>query len=107
MERKPIEFLGSTRSDIRAFPDDARHEAGVELGTVQEGGSPTDWKPMNTIGKGVREIRIKEARGAFRVIYLANRSDKVYVLHAFQKKTEKTTLHDLRLAQERLKTIED
>jgi len=107
MERKLLVWLGSTRDEVRAFPDDARRTAGEALFRVECGTDPLNWKPMKTIGSGVREIRIKEASGAFRVIYLATRGDKVYVLHAFQKKTEKTTLHDLRLAQERFKNIED
>lgn len=60
---------------------------------------------MPTIGAGVREIRIREASGAFRVIYLAQHAKSIYVLHAFQKKSEKTNLNDLRLAHERLKMI--
>ena len=60
---------------------------------------------MTSIGKGVREIRIREASGQYRVIYLATLPDAVYILHAFQKKTQKTPNKDLELARKRLKQI--
>ncbi|MDP1955905.1 MAG: type II toxin-antitoxin system RelE/ParE family toxin [Polaromonas sp.] len=102
---KVINWVGSSKQDLLDFPADARREAGYQLGKTQAGLEPDDWKPMKTVGSGVREIRIREASGAFRVIYLANVGAAVYVLHCFQKKTEKTSLPDLRLAQERLKQV--
>lgn len=98
---KPIEFRGSSLDDLRAFPLDARREAGYQLDLVQGGRDPDDWKPMNTVGLGVREIRVRDAAGAFRVIYVAKLADAVYVLHCFQKKTEKTSKRDLDLATRR------
>ncbi|KRB29649.1 type II toxin-antitoxin system RelE/ParE family toxin [Aminobacter anthyllidis] len=100
---KVIEWLGSSRADVRAFPDDARIEAGWQLELVQRGDDPDDWKPMQIVGAGVREIRVREASGAFRVIYLATLEDRVLVLHAFQKKTQSTSKKDLDLAAQRLK----
>jgi len=60
---------------------------------------------MTTIGAGVREIRIRSADGAFRVIYLATRPDGLYVLHCFQKKTRTTSRQDLELAEKRFRSI--
>ncbi|BCG83520.1 type II toxin-antitoxin system RelE/ParE family toxin [Mesorhizobium sp. 113-3-3] len=100
---KVIEWLGSSRADVRAFPDDARIEAGWQLELVQRGDDPDDWKPMQIVGAGVREIRVREASGAFRVIYLATLEDRVLVLHAFQKKIQATSRKDLDLAAQRLK----
>jgi phage-related protein len=60
---------------------------------------------MRTVGPGVAEIRIHDEAGAFRVIYIATRDDAVYVLHAFQKKTERTAKRDLDIAVTRLKQI--
>lgn len=97
-------FLGTSKADLRGFPDEARREAGVELHQVQLGLEPTDWKPMPSIGPGVREIRIR-AGGAFRVVYLATRPEGIYILHCFQKKTQKTAPHDLELAWQRYKQI--
>jgi len=87
--------------DLRAFPLTARREAGHQLDQVQNGREPDDWKPMNTVGQGVREIRIRDEAGAFRVLYVAKFSDAVYVLHCFQKKTEKTSKADVELAARR------
>jgi phage-related protein/predicted XRE-type DNA-binding protein len=98
MAVKPIEFRGSALADLRAFPVAARREAGHQLDQIQHGREPDDWKPMNTVGRGVREIRIREVAGAFRVLYVAKFEDAVYVLHCFQKKTQKTSQADLNLA---------
>lgn len=79
--------------------------AGYQLFRVQTGLDPDDWKPMPSIGPGVKEIRLRDATGAFRIIYIATRPQGVYVLHCFQKKSQKTNVHDIQLARERLKTI--
>ncbi len=100
---KPISFLGDSLARLRTFPDDARSEAGYQLSEVQAGNDPDDWKPMKTVGPGVREIRVREASGAFRVIYLATLPDRVLVLHAFQKKTQQTPRKDIDLAARRLR----
>ena len=99
--------MGNSRASVRRFPEKARVAAGYQLYRVQCGDDPTDWKPMPDIGAGVREIRIRESSGAFRVIYLANRGRRVFVLHGFRKKSEKTNQWDLRLAQERFRQIGD
>ena len=102
---RPVVFLGDTLDILRAFPDDVRRDLGFELRQVQLGRDPSDWKPMKSIGPGVREIRVRDATGAFRVIYVAKVADAVYVLHAFQKKTQQTAKRDLDLAAARLKQI--
>jgi phage-related protein len=102
---KPIEWKGSSYADLFAFPKEARHDAGYQLERVQAGEDPEDWKPMPSIGQGVREIRVHEDSGEFRVVYLAARPEAVYVLHAFQKKSQKTSRMDLALAIKRFKTI--
>ena len=102
---KPVEFLGSSLDDLRAFPEQARHDLGFQLERVQRGLEPDDGKPMQTIGPGVREIRVRDASGAFRVIYVAAFAEAVYVLHAFAKKTQRTTQHDIALAQRRLREL--
>lgn len=102
---RPIRFLGSSLDDLRQFPTEARQEAGYQLDKVQHGMEPTDWKPMKTVGVGVKEIRIKEDAGAFRVVYLAKLADAVFVLHCFQKKTEQTSQKDITLARVRFKDL--
>ena len=60
---------------------------------------------MNAVGPGVREIRIRDATGAFRVLYVAKFEDAIYVLHCFQKKTQKTGKADLNLAAQRYRDL--
>lgn len=105
IDSKPVEFRGSSLDDLRSFPLTARREAGHQLDQVQSGQEPDDWKPMNTVGQGVKEIRIRDSAGAFRVIYIAKFADAVYVLHCFQKKTEKTSKIDLDLAAKRYRDL--
>ncbi len=105
MERKPIEFRGSALGDLRAFPQAARREAGFLLDRIQCGLEPENWKPMSGIGAGVREIRIADAGGAFRVIYVAKFAAAVYVLHCFQKKTQRTRVSDIALATRRYREL--
>lgn len=102
---KSITFLGDSLEEVRSFPTIARREVGYQLDRIQRGMMPEDWKPMKTVGRGVHEIRIREDSGAFRVIYLATLPESVYVLHAFQKKTQSTSKADLELAQGRLKEL--
>ena len=89
---------------VRAFPDDARRESGHQLNRVQQGVDPNDWKPMTTIGPGVREIRVR-LEGQFRILYIARLPDAVYVLFAFEKKSQKTPQRELQLATDRLHLI--
>lgn len=103
--RKPVEFRGSSLDDLRAFPGSARHEAGHQIDQVQQGYQADDWKPMPTVGAGVHEIRIWDAAGAFRVIYVAKFADAVYVLHCFRKTTQKTSKTDLDLAGKRYREL--
>jgi len=98
---KPLRFLGDSLKRLRDFPEDARQDAGYQLDKVQRGEQPDDFKPMPSIGKGVEEIRIWDDTGTYRVIYTARLIDAVYVLHAFQKKTQATSRQDLNMAKER------
>lgn len=102
---KPVSFLGDSLDELRSFPDDARRDAGFQIGRLKRGLDPNDWKPMKTVGPGVREIRVREASGAYRVIYIATLEDAVYVLHAFRKKTQATSKRDLDLATTRFKEL--
>ena len=104
MPDKSIIWLGNSRRDLRAFPALARRLVGFQLRRVQQGLDPVDWKPMQTVGPGVREIRIHIA-GAHRVFYVATRPEAIYVLHAFEKKTQKTSAHDLRIGRDRFRAL--
>ena len=102
---KAIVWLGASKDGLIGFPVDARRDAGYQLHRVQRGEEPSDWKPMIAVGPGVREIRIWDESGTFRVVYLATRPEAIYVLHCFQKKTAKTSRREGELARRRLKSI--
>jgi phage-related protein len=101
---KRIEWLGDSLAQLREFPHDAKREAGFQLERVQAGKEPRDWKPMPSVGIGVHEIRVR-AGGAFRVVYMAKFVEAVYVFHAFQKKSRKTSRDDIALARERFRRL--
>jgi phage-related protein len=98
---KPVRFVGNALAELRAFPQAARHDTGYQLHRVQCGDKPADFKPMPGIGPGVEELRMRDASGAYRVIYTARVADAVYVLHCFHKKTQRTARADLELARQR------
>lgn len=101
---KKLRFIGSSLDDLKDFPAEARRDAGFELDAVQRGLMPSDFKPMLNIGPGAYEIRI-HVLGEWRVIYVARFESAVYVLHAFQKKTQRTRKEDIELAARRYKQI--
>lgn len=101
---RSLYFVGTVLTDLQDFPSAPRREAGYQLNRVQSGLRPSDWKPMSTVGRGVREIRIS-SDGQFRVLYWVSHDDAVYVLHAFPKKSRKTRRQDIELARQRLKAI--
>lgn len=105
MTFKPVRFRGDSLDALREFPEDARHDAGYQMHKVQSGQAPDDWKPMTSVGPGVKEIRTWDDAGAFRVIYLAKFAEAIYVLHCFQKKTEQTSPKDIELARKRYKEL--
>lgn len=104
MDKKEIVWLGGSFNDLRNFPEAAMKASGQQLMLLQFGGVPADWKPMSSVGSGVKEIRIKTG-GEFRILYVANIAPAIFVLHAFQKKTRKTRKSDIDLAKARFKQL--
>ena len=104
MESKPVVWLGDSLAEVQSFAAEARQRTGQELRRVQDGGLPTDWKPMPSIGLGVNEIRVR-AGGAYRVLYVAKFTEAVYVLHAFEKKSRKIARLDAELARQRYRNL--
>ncbi len=102
---KPLVWVGSSkRSLLTTARAQVLHAAGRELERVQRGGDPIDWKPMTSIGRGAREIRV-HVQGELRVFYVAAFPEAIYVLHVFDKKTQKTPAHDLTLGKERYRSM--
>jgi len=104
-DEKEIRWLGSSYDDLLAFPKARRKEAGFQLGKVLAGLEPADWKPFDEVGAGTREIRIADAKGIFRVMYVAKFEEAVYVLHYFQKKTQATSKQDKDIASARYRAV--
>jgi phage-related protein len=102
---KEIRWVGSSYDDLLAFPRGPRKEAGFQLGKVQAGLEPTDWKPFNDVGAGAKEIRVKDASGIYRVMYVAKFDEAIYVLHCFQKKTQATSKQDKAIAEARYRAV--
>jgi phage-related protein len=104
-DEKEIRWVGSSYDDLLAFPKAPRKEAGFQLGKVQAGLEPTDWKPFDEVGSGTREVRISDAKGIFRVMYVAKFEDAIYVLHCFQKKSQATSKQDKEIATARYRAV--
>ena len=98
---KPVHFVGTSREDLRQLPEGARETAGFQLFKVQQGQEPDDWKPMPSVGSGVQEIRVRDEGRTYRVFFVAKFKEAVYVLHVFQKHSQKTARSDLELAKTR------
>jgi phage-related protein len=104
-DEKELRWVGSSYDDLMEFPAEARRTAGFELGKVQAGLDPEDWKPFDSVGAGTREIRIRDISGIYRVMYVAKFEEAIYVLHCFQKKTQATSQHDKDLAEIRYRAV--
>ena len=105
MVDRPLSWVGTSLADVQTFPEEARRATGYQLRRVQQGLMPTDWKPMSSVGTGVVEIRIRGQR-EHRVLYIARFSEAIYVLHAFEKKSQKTRKTDIEMARGRLRELE-
>ena len=97
-------WVGTTPDRLRRFPAGARREAGYQLRRVQLGEEPSDWKPMRSVGAGVVELRM-HAEGENRVLVVTRFAEAIYVLHAFEKKTQQTRQTDLELGRRNLAAV--
>lgn len=102
---KPLEWARPALAAVRALPDGARQEVGYQLGRVQEGKAPEDFKPMKTVGSGVFEVRVRDEGRAFRSFYVARFEEAVYVLHVFEKKSQKTARSDIEVGRARYRDL--
>ena len=101
VDLKPIRWLGTTRDDIREQRPAVRYELGQQLLRVQMGLMPNNYKPVSTVGSGAYEIRVQDADGISRLMYVAKFHDRISVLHVFTKKTRRTPKTDIDLAKKR------
>ena len=81
--------MGDSRKNLRDFPDGAQKLLGDELQLIQFGGMPRDAKPFKEVGSGVLEIALRYSSDAYRVVLAVQIGRRIYILHAFQKKSKK------------------
>lgn len=84
-----VVWLGNARKNLKGFPEGAQKLLGDELQLIQFGGMPKDVKPFKGVGSGVLEIALRYASDAYRVVTAVQLGKRIYVLHAFQKKSTK------------------
>jgi len=101
---RKIVFEGDTLQRIRSFPEAAKQRAAYEIERIQRDKEPENWESFATVGQGVREIRI-QVNGHFRVMYNAHIDNKVHILHAYEKTSQKTRQTDIAQAKHSLKSI--
>ena len=104
-QEKEIRWVGSSYEDLLAFPKEIRREAGFELGKIQSGLDPADWKPFDTVGAGTKEVRLRDASGIYRIMYVSKFEEAIYVLHCFQKKTQRTARQDQLIAEMQYRAV--
>lgn len=102
---KKVEFEGDSREIIAGFPQPVRYDLGRQIFRLQEGQEPDDWRSFKTAGAGCREIRVWDETGTYRAVYVLLVANRVHVLHAFQKKSEKTAQRDVNTASERYRAL--
>lgn len=103
---RPLVWMGDARKNIRAFPQEVQKAVGYALQLVQAGETPLDAKPFKGVGSGVYEIVKRYDTDTYRAVYAVKIGEKVYVLHAFQKKSKKgikTPQTDVDLIKQRYK----
>ena len=86
---RPVVWLGNSKKNLRDFPDGAQKLLGDELQLIQFGGMPKDAKPFKGVGSGVLEIALRYASDAYRVVLALQLGKRIYILHAFQKKSKR------------------
>lgn len=100
-----VAWEGDSLAALRSFPKTMRSYLGADLRRLQVGEKPVDSRPMKSIGKRVFELRQRDARGWYRLVYLAKIEDRIHVLHCFEKHSRKTPRRDLEIAKARLKNV--
>ena len=103
-------WVGNSLKNIRSFPEEAQKLIGDQIQLIQFGGMPKDAKPFKGVGSGVFEIALRHDTNAYRAVLAVQLADKIYVLHAFQKKSPKgikTAQSDIDLIRQRYKEAQE
>ena len=98
-------WLGDSLEVLRNFPAGIKAVLGGGIFRLQVGAVPRNFKPMVTVGRGVRELRARDRSGQYRAIYVVRKREGIFILHAFQKKSRQTSKQDIEIARKRLREI--
>ena len=107
---RPVVWMGNSKKNLRGFPEGAQKLIGDELQLLQFGGMPKDTKPFRGVGSGVLEIAVRYDKDAYRTVVAVQVGKKIYVLHAFQKKSKRgieTPKQDVDLIRQRYKEAKE
>lgn len=104
-DEAPIAWEGDSKEVIRGFPEEIRSELGIDLQLLQWGEQPSSYRPMQSIGAGVFELRQQDERSWYRVLYLSRIDNVIHVLHCFEKDSNKTPERDKEIAKSRLSMV--
>ena len=107
---RSVVWMGNSKKNVRGFPEGAQKLIGDELQLLQFGGMPKDTKPFRGVGSGVLEIAVRYDKNAYRTVVAVQVGKKIYVLHAFQKKSKRgieTLKQDVDLIKQRYKEAKE
>jgi len=105
LEHAVIAWEGDSREVLQSFPDDVKQNLGFQLWQLQQGERPKDYRPLQSIGPGVFELRDQDQRGWYRLVYLSRIEDVIHVLHCFEKKSREMPRREFETAKRRLKLV--
>jgi phage-related protein len=104
-QNAPVAWEGNSREVFMSFPETVKHNFGFYLWQLQEGESPTNYRPLPSVGAGVYELRDQDERAWYRVVYLSRINNVIHVLHCFEKKSRQMPKRDFEKARQRLKVV--
>ena len=105
IENALVMWEGDSREVLQSFPDGVRQNIGFQLWQLQKGERPSDYRPLQSIGSGVFELRDQDQRGWYRLVYLSRIEDVIHVLHCFEKKSREMPRREFETAKRRLKLV--
>ncbi len=102
-----IAWEGDSKEVLSGFPKGVKQNLGFNLRLLQQGSEPIGYRPLQSIGRGVFELRDEDDRSWYRVVYLSRINDVIYILHCFEKKSRAMPKRDADTARRRLKAVQE
>jgi len=104
-EHAVIVWEGDSREVLQSFPDGVKQNFGFQLWRLQQGERPKDYRPLQSVGAGVFELREQDQEGWYRVVYLSRIESVIHVLRCFEKKSREMPRREFEMAKRRLKLV--